>query len=665
MRPSSSVSPSYAITPVKELSPDKNKLKLRIKEFRADGESTQLGVVSARKLFAYIKYVVSQFAQLEAHEEDRVSGEKESEMVMPLEYHPPKLRSAPSRRESMMCSPPTRPLSASRPLSAQFGRTPGGTSYLKGAPADARIYGEPFEMRDMRRLQQPFSTRNAPMLISRLYAILVNFDPLRCVVLPDRLVVLVPDGAEKVVADLGARLERSFAMLGQMDAEADDDDEVYNKHSAATKASFPFRAIESIVRTVLSTLEDELAKIAVEVKECVRWLTARVNNVGISELEALRKLKNRVATQDARAAMTRQAFEDILNDDEDMALMAFVAQPEEKPEPLSEDPDPAAAAASAGGSEAEAPAAAPSTALEAAIAATVADPAVMDTAAATDAAAAAIASPSADAPQSLAPALSPIVEHQASTITAAEADLAALTALSSAASAAVATRTTPQVLSGGGKRSSLTNVLGAFGRRSSSDAADNCGDFQAGDAGAEFGPADGSAASSSSEQQRQQQQKQQAPLQPLPPIPRPFSASREAAAPIDPENCRPAVVLTEDHEVFEVLFEFHLQTVSTVQTSLDLLRSELVNGEQFHLTRLSMGRNKLLTVTLLFNVVSMCTAVGSFLGSVFGMNLTSGLEGREGLWAQVTFGSATLIVGGTVAIFTYMRWAGVLSQEMA
>jgi hypothetical protein len=41
-------------------------------------------------------------------------------------------------------------------------------------------------------------------------------------------------------------------------------------------------------------------------------------------LEAMRKMKNLVASQQARALMTREALDEILSDDEDMALMSFV-----------------------------------------------------------------------------------------------------------------------------------------------------------------------------------------------------------------------------------------------------------------------------------------------------------------------------------------------------
>ncbi len=51
------------------------------------------------------------------------------------------------------------------------------------------------------------------------------------------------------------------------------------------------------------------------------------------------------------------------------------------------------------------------------------------------------------------------------------------------------------------------------------------------------------------------------------------------------------------HEVAEVLFEACLQTVHTVQTSVDLLHSEILHAEQLHvlrLTQVSGARGRLL-----------------------------------------------------------------------
>jgi magnesium transporter len=61
--------------------------------------------------------------------------------------------------------------------------------------------------RDMRRLVTPFSSSNEPELIVRRHVMLLNFDPLRAIVLRDRLLVLVPDGADSILETLTQRVE--------------------------------------------------------------------------------------------------------------------------------------------------------------------------------------------------------------------------------------------------------------------------------------------------------------------------------------------------------------------------------------------------------------------------------------------------------------------------
>jgi hypothetical protein len=60
--------------------------------------------------------------------------------------------------------------------------------------------------RDMRRLVTPFSASNEPELIVRRHVMLLNFDPLRAIILRDRLLVLVPDGADSILANLEQRI---------------------------------------------------------------------------------------------------------------------------------------------------------------------------------------------------------------------------------------------------------------------------------------------------------------------------------------------------------------------------------------------------------------------------------------------------------------------------
>lgn len=60
--------------------------------------------------------------------------------------------------------------------------------------------------RDMRRLVTPFSTTNVPVFMVRRHALLLILDPLRAIVLRDRLLLLVPDGADEILNHLESRL---------------------------------------------------------------------------------------------------------------------------------------------------------------------------------------------------------------------------------------------------------------------------------------------------------------------------------------------------------------------------------------------------------------------------------------------------------------------------
>ncbi|KAL7432694.1 hypothetical protein ACHAXH_008496, partial [Discostella pseudostelligera] len=67
--------------------------------------------------------------------------------------------------------------------------------------------------RDMRRLVTPFSSSNEPQLIVRRHVMLLNFDPLRAIVLRDRLLVLVPDGADSILVALEQRVKGGFVEM--------------------------------------------------------------------------------------------------------------------------------------------------------------------------------------------------------------------------------------------------------------------------------------------------------------------------------------------------------------------------------------------------------------------------------------------------------------------
>jgi magnesium transporter len=91
----------------------------------------------------------------------------------------------------------------------------------------------------MRRLVTPFSASNEPGLIVRRHAMLLNFDPLRAVILRDRLLVIVPDGADSILVQLekrvrGGLMEMERSCLGATTHGASDDDMKYSEHSRSS-----------------------------------------------------------------------------------------------------------------------------------------------------------------------------------------------------------------------------------------------------------------------------------------------------------------------------------------------------------------------------------------------------------------------------------------------
>ena len=98
-------------------------------------------------------------------------------------------------------------------------KTEGGASQQQQPPRE-RLGGY-LHPRDMRRLVTPFSSSNEPELMVRRHAMLMNFDPLRAIVLRDRVLVLVPDGADSILMQLEQRVRGFVDDEWQKDFDSD------------------------------------------------------------------------------------------------------------------------------------------------------------------------------------------------------------------------------------------------------------------------------------------------------------------------------------------------------------------------------------------------------------------------------------------------------------
>ncbi|KAJ1453201.1 hypothetical protein M885DRAFT_485925 [Pelagophyceae sp. CCMP2097] len=84
--------------------------------------------------------------------------------------------------------------------------------------------------------------------------------------------------------------------------------------------------------------------------------------------------------------------------------------------------------------------------------------------------------------------------------------------------------------------------------------------------------------------------------------------------PLDPE-------FVMQHEDVELLLESYLQAAQAVQTRLELLRLSIDNAEDLFTMKLDIARNRLITADTIFTLFGMIMATGALVTGFFGMNL--------------------------------------------
>jgi magnesium transporter len=229
--------------------------------------------------------------------------------------------------------------------------------------------------RDMRRLVTPFSSSNEPQLIVRRHAMLLNFDPLRAIVLKDRLLVLVPDGADSILIALEGRVRggvaemtdqvfggasehdvppvmmhnsynkmrktKSREVLDDSNTEGEDYSDVFPEDVGNDewqdiqrmdwqKLPFELQSVDAILQTVTSMLMEDVRSVHHRAERAMGELRGdapnRKNGGGSGALteyaqERLRLHKDEVNLMDRRVRGFVRAINQVLDEDEDMTLM--------------------------------------------------------------------------------------------------------------------------------------------------------------------------------------------------------------------------------------------------------------------------------------------------------------------------------------------------------
>lgn len=104
-----------------------------------------------------------------------------------------------------------------------------------------------------------------------------------------------------------------------------------------------------------------------------------------------------------------------------------------------------------------------------------------------------------------------------------------------------------------------------------------------------------------------------------------------------------------DSEEAEVLLENYLQDIYTIRSKVTLTQLRIQNTESLVMLKLDTMRNYLLGVDLMFSLIAISLAVGTFVTGAFGMNLTSHVEEADG-WFWSVFGFTTLLILTACAI---------------
>ncbi|GMH47521.1 hypothetical protein TrVE_jg4880 [Triparma verrucosa] len=194
-----------------------------------------------------------------------------------------------------------------------------------------QLLGGPLHPRDMRRMVTPFSATNPPNLIIRRHVMLLNFDPLRAIVLKDRLLLLVPDGADSILSNLEKSVRGGLAgkedeVFGGPSEANYQNDELSNREDDDSEVAFELVCLDSVLQAACVILQSDFVVLSKQVNETMEELRGsttgkRKKRSMARSQEGLRVLKNEISILESRVGGFQAALDAVLDEDEDLALM--------------------------------------------------------------------------------------------------------------------------------------------------------------------------------------------------------------------------------------------------------------------------------------------------------------------------------------------------------
>lgn len=171
------------------------------------------------------------------------------------------------------------------------------------------------QQRDLRRLDFAHNVCEEPILIVRKHAVLIALDPLRAIIMSDRIILIVPDGADTLIQLLQEHMKAWIADSNQSNGNGSS-----SSNSIDEYVPFEIHAYEAIIATVYAIHSQEYDGVSARIASILLNFKS-VAIVSIDIQEKMRLLKNHVMEKIGHISSIRRAINEILNNDDDMALM--------------------------------------------------------------------------------------------------------------------------------------------------------------------------------------------------------------------------------------------------------------------------------------------------------------------------------------------------------
>lgn len=176
--------------------------------------------------------------------------------------------------------------------------------------------------RDLRRLDFHYNAEEEPIVIVRRHAVLIAFDPLRAIIMSQRIIIIVPPGADTLLSKLKENMnewcqnkklnEEGVSRSKRSSSIGSDNDDTF-------LLPFESHAYEVIIATVYSLQLQEYEHMNSQIMKLLRHFNYAI--VSIQVQETMRLLKNKVMQTIGKIHTFRRALGDLLENDEDLALM--------------------------------------------------------------------------------------------------------------------------------------------------------------------------------------------------------------------------------------------------------------------------------------------------------------------------------------------------------